>query len=113
MPGLAICLVQGSMLFFNSDYVEGAPAGDCRGLPAGTKWLLIDAERDPAFDCSAAAMLVELCAELRERGISLGLAELHAEAREMLERAGVIECIGADMVFDILEDAYQAFEARA
>ena len=28
------------------------------------------------------------------------------------DRAGVIECIGSDMVFDILEDAYHAFEAR-
>ena len=56
-------------------------------------------------------MLVELCSELRERGISLGLAELHAEAREMLDRAGVIDCLGSGMVFDVLEDAYQAFEA--
>ena len=58
-------------------------------------------------------MLVELCTELRDRGIRLGLAELHAEAREMLDRAGVIECIGPDMVFDVLEDAYQAFEVKA
>ena len=39
-------------------------------------------------------MLIDLCTELRDRGIKLGLAELHAEAREMLDRAGVIECIG-------------------
>ena len=56
-------------------------------------------------------MLGELYAELRNRGIRLGLADLHAEARDMLDRAGVIERIGSDMVFDILENAYQAFEA--
>lgn len=113
VPGLAICLIQGSMLFFNTDYVESRLLAIARGLPAGTKWLLIDASATPSIDSSAAAMLVELCGELRERGICLGLADLHAEARAMLERAGVIECIGEEMVFKILEDGYVAFEARA
>jgi hypothetical protein len=31
----------------------------------------------------------------------------------MLQRAGVVDCIGSDMVFDNLEDAYLAFEAQA
>ena len=56
-------------------------------------------------------MLGELRDELHNRGIRLGLSELHAEARDMLHRAGVIERIGSDMVFDILEEAYHAFEA--
>ena len=57
-------------------------------------------------------MLIELCAELRDRGIKLGLAELHADARELLNRAGVIECIGSDMVFDAVEDALDVFETQ-
>ena len=58
-------------------------------------------------------MLLELCTELRKRGIRPCLAELHAEVREILDRSGVIECIGSDMVFDNLEDAYLAFESQS
>jgi high affinity sulfate transporter 1 len=112
VPGLAACLIQGAMLFFNADYVGTRLRTIADDLPPDTKWLLIDASATPAFDTSAAHMLVELAIDLRERGISLGLAELHAEARALLDRAGVIDVIGRDMVFDILEDAYHAFETR-
>lgn len=113
VPGLAICLIQGSLLFFNSDYVGTRLRSIAEDVPAGTRWLLIDASAMPQIDSSAAAMLLELCGALKERGISLGFAELHAEVRDMLQRAGVIDCTGAAMVFDIVEDAYQAFLVRA
>jgi high affinity sulfate transporter 1 len=112
VPGLTIFLIQGSLLFFNTDHVQSRLRSIVEGLPADTRWLLIDASAIPQIDSSAAGMLMELCLELRKRGLKLGLAELHAEARQMLDRAGVIECIGSDMVFDILEDAYQTFEVQ-
>jgi sulfate permease, SulP family len=112
VPGLAISLIQGSLLFFNADYVGSRLRSIAGELPAGVQWLVMDASGIPQMDSSAAAMLTELCADLRDRGIKLGLAELHADARELLERAGVIECIGSDMVFDVVEDALQAFEVQ-
>lgn len=112
VPGLAVCLIQGSLLFFNTDYIGSRLRSIAEELPADTRWLLIDASAVAQIDSSAAGMLGELCAELRNRGITLGLAELHSEAREILERAGVINLIGPAMIFDILEDAYQAFEAH-
>ncbi|RWN98787.1 SulP family inorganic anion transporter [Mesorhizobium sp.] len=113
VPGLAVCLIQGSLLFFNTDYVASRLRSIAQELPADTRWLLIDASAISQIDSSAAAMLEELCDELRNRGIRLGVAELHAEARDILVRAGVIERIGSDMVFDIPEEAYHAFEAQA
>jgi SulP family sulfate permease len=113
VPGLAICLVQGSLLFFNTDYVAARLHDIADGLAADTRWLLIDAGAIAQIDSSAAAMLEEICVELRDRGLKLGLAELHSEARELLQRAGVIEVIGSAMVFDNLEDAYRAFQKRA
>jgi high affinity sulfate transporter 1 len=110
VPGLAICLIQGALLFFNTDYVESRLRSIADNLSADTRWLILDASSIPQIDSSAAEMLTQLCIEFRERGIRFGLAELHAEAREMLDRAGVIECIGSDMVFDVLDDAYKVFE---
>ena len=112
-PGLAICLIQGSLLFFNTDYIATRLRAIADALPADTHWLVIDASAISQIDSSATEMLGELCDELRGRGIRLGLAELHAGAREMLRRAGVIERIGPDMVFDNLEDASRAFEGKS
>lgn len=112
VPGFAVCLIQGSLLFFNSDYIGARLLAIADGLPAGTRWLIIDASAISQIDTSATEMLGEVCEELRKRGVRLGLAELHAEAREMLRRAGIIDLVGAGMIFDILDDAYQAFEAE-
>jgi sulfate permease, SulP family len=113
IPGLAICIVQGSLLFFNTDYVQSRILAIADGLPAGTRWLLIDGSTVAQIDSSAASMLEEVHAALAKRGIALGLAELHSEAREILDRAGVIDRIAPTMVFDTLEDAYRAFEVNA
>lgn len=108
VPGLAICLVQGSLLFFNTDYVQSRILSIADGLP-GTRWFLIDASAIAQIDSSAAAMVDEVRTELDKRGIAFGLAELHAEARAMLARAGVLEHVGQAMVFDSLEEAHDAF----
>ena len=113
VPGLAISLIQGSLLFFNTDYVESRLRSIAESLPADTRWLLIDASAIAQLDSTAAGMLAELCTEFRDRGIKLGLAELHAEALGMLQRGGTIDCIGSDMIFDDLEDAYRAFNDQA
>jgi len=113
IPGLALCVIQGSLLFFNTDYVESRILAIADGLPVGTRWLVIDAGAVAQIDSSAASMLEEVQAVLDKRGIALGLAELHSEARDILDRAGVIDRIAPAMVFDTLEDAYRAFEVAA
>lgn len=112
VPGFAVCLIQGSLLFFNTDYIATRLDAIADGLPEDTRWLVLDASAIAQIDSSAAEMLGKVCEALRQRGLRLGLADLHAEARDLLERAGIIDVIGADMIFDILDDAYQAFEAR-
>ena len=113
VPGLAIFLIQGSLLFFNTDYVETRLRAVAAELPSDTRWLLIDASAISQLDSSAAVMLTGLCTDLADRGIKLGVTELHAEARDMLDRAGVIDCIGPAMVFEDIEDAYRAFLTKA
>lgn len=57
-------------------------------------------------------MLGDLAEELKARDIALGTAELHTDARALLERAGIIERIGPNMIFEGMEDALDAYEAR-
>jgi MFS superfamily sulfate permease-like transporter len=113
VPGLAICLIQGSLLFFNVDYVKSRLVTIAEGLPADTRWFVLDASAIVQVDSTAAAMLDEARGMFAERGVALGLAELHNEPREVLERAGLLAKIGKAMIFEDLEDAATAFKKPA
>lgn len=111
VPGLAVCMIQGSLLFFNADYVRSRIRKIADSLPAGTRWFILDASAIAQIDSTAAAMLDEIRADLAGRGIRLGIAELHSEVRTLLERSGAISRIDAAYVFEDLEDALRAFHA--
>jgi MFS superfamily sulfate permease-like transporter len=113
VPGLAICLIQGSVLFFSADFVETRLRTIIDGLPGDTEWLVLDASAIVQVDSTGAAVLDDIAIELSRRGIALGLVELHAETRALLERAGVVARIGQAMIFQNLDDALRAFEARS
>ncbi len=110
VPGLTIVLVQGDLLFFDADHVQARLHAISEAMAPGTRWLVLDASAITQIDSTAAAMLEEVRADLAERGVRLGLAELHAEVRGLLDRAGLIAAIGTEMIFDDLEDALRAFE---
>ena len=103
VPGLAICLIEGSLLFFNSDTMRARLRAIAAELPPDTRWLVLDAGAIVQVDSTAAAMLDEVRAELAAQGIALGLADLHAESRALLDRAGVTGRIGPEMIFNGLE----------
>ncbi|WP_083213790.1 MULTISPECIES: SulP family inorganic anion transporter [unclassified Ensifer] len=112
IPGFGVCMIQDSLLFYNADYVRERLAAIAEELPPPARWLVIDASAIPQIDSTAADMLAELQGDLEERGIALGLAELHTDARALLDRAGVVEKIGPGMIFEGMEDALDAYEAR-
>ncbi|GLS21681.1 sulfate transporter [Labrys miyagiensis] len=113
IPGLALCLVQGNLLFFNVDYVRARLLEVAKTLPANTRWFVLDASALAQVDSTAAMMLNELRVDLAEQGLQLGIAQLHHEPMEVLSRAGTIENIGDTMVFEDLEEAVAAFRHRS
>ena len=113
VPGLTIALIQGDLLFFNAAHVHARLHAIADAMPAGTRWLLLDAGAISQVDSTAAAMLEEVRADLAARGTAFGLAEVHAEVRGLLDRAGLLAAIGPEMIFDDLDDALRAFEAMS
>lgn len=113
VPGLAVYLLQGSLLFFNAEFVEARIAAAVRELPEGTRWFILDASAITRIDSTAAAMLEEVRASLAAAGIALGIADLHYEPMQLLERAGLLDRIGRNMLFDDLEEVLPAFGKRA
>jgi high affinity sulfate transporter 1 len=112
IPGMAIALFQGSLLFFNVDFAKSRFEAIAAALPPGTECLILDASAIVQIDSTAAVLLDEVQAMLAARGIAFGIAELHNEPRNLLERSGTLARLGSSMVFDDLEDARAAFMRR-
>ena len=64
IPGLALYMIQGSLLFFNADYVRERIQTIATGLPAGTRWFVLDASAIAQIDSTAVAMLDDIRADL-------------------------------------------------
>jgi MFS superfamily sulfate permease-like transporter len=109
IPGLAIYLVQSSLVFFNIDYVRDRIRWIGDRLPPSTRWFILDAEAVTAIDSTAAGILEEIREELASRNLRFGVANLHGEPRRILERSGFLASIGSEMLFVRLEDATVAF----
>ena len=112
IPGLAVYLLQGNLLFFNVDYVKGRIQDIIAGLAPGTEWLIFDAGSTANIDSTAVVMLDDVHTLAEERGLKFGFVELHREPLDTLVRSGVAAKVGADMIFDDLEDAVAAFSAN-
>lgn len=104
-PGLGMCLVQGNVLFVNADLVHNRLMAIGNSLPSGTRTLILDAGAIAQIDVTAAEMFITLADNLKAIGVRLGLAELNTDVRELLSRAGALDQIGADMIFDDMGDA--------
>jgi sulfate permease, SulP family len=109
IPGVAIYLVQGSLIFFNVDYVRDRIRWIANRLPESTRWFILDAEAVTTIDSTAAAVLGEVHEELLRRNLRFGIANLHAQPRELLRRSELLATIGPDMLFTRVEDAALAF----
>lgn len=112
VPGMVIFLVQGSILFFNTDFLRDRFESVAQAAPPGTHWFLVDASAVAQIDTTAVAMLQKLRADLSQLGLTLVLAELHREPWEILQRAGFFEGPEATIVFDDVEDAVSALAGR-
>ena len=109
LPGLAVYLVQGSLLFFNIDYVRDRIRWIVSRLPQSTRYFILDAEAVTTIDSTADAVLAELVEELARRNLRFGIANLHGQPRQLLARSGLLATIGPDMVFARVEDVARAF----
>ena len=72
---------------------------------------MIDAESIGDVDSTGAGMLADLADAFRERGITLALARVKSAVAAYLDRAGVMEKVGAEHGYLEVDDAVTAYEA--
>jgi MFS superfamily sulfate permease-like transporter len=108
IEGAAVFAVQGSILFYNADYVRLRLTSVIKALPAETKCLVLDASAITHIDSTGATALEAIADMLAKRNITFAIADLSEESRAILDRAGVINAIGADNLFNGREEALRA-----
>jgi MFS superfamily sulfate permease-like transporter len=112
IPGLTIYLPEGSLVFFNAEYVKHRLLKSVTRTPVPPLWLVLDASAIGYLDTTAVDALEDARATLTARGIRLAVAGLHSRARGLIERSGLAAKLGPDMIFHSAEDAADAFRLR-
>ncbi|WP_375165026.1 SulP family inorganic anion transporter [Rhizobium hidalgonense] len=106
--GVAICVIQGNILFFNADYVRTRLQTIGKELTRGTRALLLDASAISHVDSTGAAALDAVAETLSKQNITFAIADLNEESRQLLDRAGVITAIGSSNIFNDKDEAVAA-----
>jgi high affinity sulfate transporter 1 len=113
VPGVLILRLDAPMYYANALTVrEGAKAlvGDAQPPPRA---IVLDAAGQDSLDITSAEVLQGLVVELRDKGIEIYVAEVHAPVREFSQRTGLLEMIGEDHIFPTVEAAVRFIEMSA
>jgi SulP family sulfate permease len=70
---------------------------------------VLDAETMPYMDTTGAASLEQVCADFKARGMVVAIAAAKGPVRDMLDRTGLAEQMGANRLFASVNDAVEAF----
>ncbi|MCH7945101.1 MAG: STAS domain-containing protein, partial [Armatimonadetes bacterium] len=111
-PGLIIFRLDGELFFANAIYFRERVEEQLAAADPPARAILIDAEAIHDLDLTAAEMLKELASELAANEIDLLFASVHQTVREMMERSGVEDAIGADHIYPAVQDGVDDFLAR-
>ncbi|MEX2696962.1 SulP family inorganic anion transporter [Rhizobium mongolense] len=108
VEGAAVFVIHGDVLFYNADYVRIRLMAVAKELAAGTKCFVLDASAITHIDSTGAVAFDAVAEGLARRNITFAIADLSEESRGILERAGVVEAIGAHNLFNGREEALRA-----
>jgi MFS superfamily sulfate permease-like transporter len=112
IPGLTIVVLQSALLFFNADFVKRRLLKIAKATKPTDKWFILDAAAMNALDSTGIEALEDVRAHLEAKGVAFGIADLNSAARRIIDRAGLRDRLGADMIFPSTEGAVEAYEAK-
>jgi high affinity sulfate transporter 1 len=110
-PGLIVYRFGSGIVFFNAGYFKKRVVELVASHP-DVEWFILDGSTINLVDITGAEMLESLVEQLAARDVRFGLANVHREARNRLERAGAMKRIGTNFVFPTLNTASDAFLSR-
>ena len=111
IPGLLIARPEDRLYFGNAANVSAKLQTLAKA--AEPKVLLLDCSAIPGFEYTALKMLIEGEEKQRKQGRQLWLAALNPEALELVRRTPLAQRLGRERMFITVEQAVDAFTARA
>ncbi len=122
VPGLVVYRYDAPLCFANAEdfrqralkAVEAAgdavPSnGELEGPLRPVEWFVLNAEANVEIDLTSADALDELREQLRQRGVIFAMARVKQDLRADLERAGLTDRVGAELIFPTLPTAVAAY----
>lgn len=79
---------------------------------APVEWLVLNVEANMYMDITAAGSLAQLHDDLAASGVRLGLARVKNDLALQMDRAGLLDLVGTDMLFPTVGTAVAAFQSR-
>ncbi len=113
LPGLALYAFGSSMYYANADRLQQEALAVVDRADPALRWFCVVATSVGDLDYSASETLRALHEELADRGVTLVLCGVTPEVRAELERDGLVELLGEDHVFDWVDQALDAYRAKA
>jgi high affinity sulfate transporter 1 len=112
VPGIAVIRFDGGLFFATADALEDRLREVIHSTP-GLTGIVLDCGGINFVDSQGATKMADIANLARESDVNLRLTRLKPEVRAVLERDGVIERIGADMIHGNVYRAVQAEQAAA
>jgi high affinity sulfate transporter 1 len=108
VPGLLLFRFDAPLFFANADlFLERVV--DLVDKNSDTTWVVVTAEPVTDVDSTAADMLQRLHDELQRRHVTLAFAELKGHVRDVLDRFGLVDLIGANHFYRTVGEAVKAY----
>ena len=114
VPGLVVYRYDAPLCFANAEdfrrrALAAVDAGAERTPSRAVEWFVLNAEANVEIDITAADALEQLRQELDPRGIIFAMARVKQDLRADLVRAGLVETVGAELIFPTLPTAVAAY----
>jgi SulP family sulfate permease len=110
-PQLDILRIDGSLFFGAVEHVRDELEAARHERPE-VRHVLLVATAVNFVDVAGAEMVAQVAREMRDAGGALYVSGLKPQVREVLERAGVLDAIGRDRLFESRDEALRAIHAR-
>lgn len=114
--GVLVFRVEGSLLYFNAEYVGDVVRERLQSMAAPPRLVICDLSATPFVDLAGARMLAHLQRDLHERGGRLKCAEARGIVRDLLVAAGLgdsVDTLDRRVSIDAIVDAFHDGSAAA
>jgi sulfate permease, SulP family len=110
VPGVLIVRVDGPLYYANALTVRDRVIAMAAAMAPPPRAVIFDAAAQDTLDVTSAEMFKSLFAHLRDEGIDVCFADVHAPVRERARELGLLELIGEDRVFPTVDAAVRQIE---